>query len=354
MILPIEVIRKNILYLFLLTTVAGYSQKKINLATANTFIVEFEDKQYEEPIKIDFSGIIVKDFRFDTTKIGYTNRIPKKIVFNSGSSEGFTASLNQYFNNIFNPNSEKKLVIIIKNFWLRQDMAQEDKKNKIEEMSFDPATPGKCYANLEIFSQSGSNYKALLQIKNEFGLSSYKRMKLDAMFFVAFDSMISKVSAMNVEEVLSKKKDFTWADINNNYNKRFDLPVLATKETKRGVFMTFEDFRQNNTIHPNFKKREGKLTDELYNDGDDLITDFWGFFDGQDYYIKIGYSFFKMVRQNNTFDLMGAKKVTRETTYYNTYPAYANPNTPGTAIPVSRRVLDLKPLQLNMETGEVY
>ena len=91
-----------------------------------------------------------------------------------------------------------------------------------------------------------------------------------------------------------------------------------------------------------------KLVDDLYiieNNKEELLTDFWGYYDGKDYYIKSGYGFYKLTRQNNSWDIYGSKFIT-ETYSRISYGAVSIKSVAPTEVK--------KPLQLDMETGKLY
>jgi hypothetical protein len=325
-----------------------------DIASASPVTIDVDGEKYDGDVKIPFRDIIVKDYRFDTSKLGYIKNSVKKIVFNTPSSATFTSALNDYFSKSLDASSSKTLVIIVKTFWLQQgyDDALEDKKVKNNDIAQRDRS-GVCFTDFEIFVKEDTAYKALLKLDYEFPLRAYRRKRLDGAFFNCFDSLVQKISTMNIESTLAKKRIFSQAEIETNYSKRFQLPILEKQNSQRGVFLTFADFKQQKISHPDFTIRQGKLTDQVYA-GNDVLLQYWGFFDGKDYYIRIGYNFFRMVRQNNTFDLMGAKYISNS---YNTNPNsyYRNEPTIGASNGMRGSLhIELKPFQLDMETGEVY
>jgi hypothetical protein len=342
---------------YLLIGITSFSQSKTSLTGAASFKLDIAaDEKYNGTGKISFNQIIVRDYRFDSTKLGYSKS--RQIIFDSPSSQAFTSLLNSYYRNTFDTTADKTLVIILKSFWLQRGFYDINGNKKIN--NSDPVLDkekdesGVCIVDFEIFSLTQNNYKALLKFAYEFELSSYKRNKLDGSFFVAFDSMVTKIQSMNVDDVLSRKKSFNWTDLHDNYIKRFDIPVLKNNTPQRGVFMSFDDFKKNKTVYPDFAVNKSKITAQVYTtkNKDQLLTEYWGFFDGTDYYIKMGYNFFRMIRQNNTFDLLGPKKITGNSTYLQDRNPYGtNSYTPPL---FSSGVAEPRPLQLDMETGEVY
>jgi hypothetical protein len=334
-----------------------FGQKKIDLATAEPFILDLKGEVYMGSGKIPFKEIIVKDYRFDTTKYGYIRlRGTRKIVFDSNSSVAFSSVVNNHFKTQLDSSSDKSLIIVLKTYWLQQgtdDLYGDEKIQERGSIRSADEVPGShesgaCYASLDVFAGVNNMYRALLRLEDEFTGGRFRSGRLKELFFAPFDSVVRRVSSMDVDKVLSTKKNFALPELASNYTSRFDIPVLKSNATSRGVFLTFDDFKHNRVSHPEFVTREGALTDQLYigKNGDQLLVDYWGFFDGRDYYINIGLNFFKMVRQNNTFDLWGAKGITRSTNMWDY-------DTRSTLVTQSTRV-KLKPLQLDMSLGEVY
>lgn len=330
--------------------------KKFELPADFTITLDLAGKTTKKTGKLPFKNIVVKDYRFDTTKVGYF-KTRTQVVLNASPSMAFTTALNHYFRNLLDPASEKTLVIILKTFWLQQDYdVSEDEKAGIRSgyYSFFENKNAVCLADLEIFSQAGNELKALTKLDYEFDLSSYRKNNLDDVSLIAFDSAVMKIQSLNVDEVLGRKKIFTPDELHNGYTKRFQLPVLTAQPAK-AVFLSFEDFKQGKAGHADFRVKKGSLTDELYvksGNSETLLLDFWGFFDGTDYYIKLGHNFFKLLRQNNTFDFMGAKNLTRYSSNYDTYAGGSM--SPSGRMTIVQTKLDLKPFQLDMESGEFY
>lgn len=342
--------------LFLGITVMAFSQEKKNQLPADfTITLDLSGKKTKKTGRLPFKNIIVKDYRFDTTKIGYY-RTRTQIALNAPPSVAFTSSLNEYFHDLLDPASEKAMVIIVKTFWLQQEYDVTENNVGIKSGNFYfPSGNAVCVADFEVFSQTGNELRALLKLDYEFDLSSYRKSRLDEVSLIAFDSIAVKIQSMPVDEMLARKKVFTWEELDKAYTKRFDLPVLTTVSPPKGVFLTFDDFRQGKIGHSDFVFRKGSLTDELYvksGNSETLLLEFWGFFDGKDYYIRLGHNFFRLLRQNNTFDFMGAKNLTRYSSNFDNYSG-RGVNSNG-RLTITQTKLDLKPLQIDMQTGEVY
>lgn len=96
-----------------------------------------------------------------------------------------------------------------------------------------------------------------------------------------------------------------------------------------------------------FRLAKGKLTDQLYlieNGSETLLTEFWGFSDGINLFIKAGFNVYMAVRQQNSFEVYGGKYISN----------FQNNASQRDLIKINGIKVDRKILQLNMETGEFY
>jgi hypothetical protein len=146
--------------------------------------------------------------------------------------------------------------------------------------------------------------------------------------------------------MLGKRKKLQWSEINLQFKKRFDMPILLEDQPKKGIYYSFEDFRKNKPNDTSLRFREGNVSDELYvvsGEREQLVSDYWGFFDGSTLFIKAGFSAFKAVKQQNTFEIFGSLYVSN----------YHDNPTPG-GLNINSTSLDRKIMQVNMDTGEFY
>ena len=151
---------------------------------------------------------------------------------------------------------------------------------KIKPASVDLWETGVCIADFEIFAMTDTVYTPLIKIKDNFFSYPYTVYAIKDFLLLPFDSLFKKISSMDMEATLANKKNYTRAEIDSGYLKRFDLPALAEKKPEKGVFLTFEAFKQNQPVYPEFTLKTSKLSDEIYiasANGEELLTDFWGF-----------------------------------------------------------------------------
>ncbi len=353
------------LLLLLVAGMPALSQVKENLEVVNKSTVikgSFEGAAYSKSDRLPFREIIVFDKRYDTSKTGYMP-VSAKNYSRVEINQSWSSLLNSYFKKNLDSQSNKSLVIFIKSFWLQAGPPSQLVKSKVsKESGFAIGNPfsnergtlmGSCSAALDMFVQTDSTLQALFKLDTCFlNMSRYKKNKLDDVFFLPFDSLARKLQSTLIPEVVAKRKKLSWTEVHNYYNNRFSLPILSNTQINKGVFHRFEDFRLNNPSSAQFSFKNGKLTDELYivsGGQEQLITEYWGFFDGKDLYIQAGMSAFKAVRQNNTFEFYGSNQVS---TYFSS-----------TRTSIMQRPGDISFLssgmvktifQVNMDTGKVY
>lgn len=140
-------------------------------------------------------------------------------------------------------------------------------------------------------------------------------------------------------------------------NRRLQFPRFANDLMERGIYRTFADFLNNKPTKHEFTMEFGERSDEVFimeNGKPVVLTDFWGVCDGQKLFLKIGLNLFEMARQQNTYEIWGNKLPVQR--YYHHTPSTAD-GLPGAvvAIAFNKKIEKLnKPLQLNMETGNLY
>ena len=144
----------------------------------------------------------------------------------------------------------------------------------------------------------------------------------------------------------------------NYYDQRFKKPRIINNMLQRGVYLTFDDFLNNRLTAYKFSLEQDEESDYLYieeNGEEKLFTDFWGFSDGENLYIKLGFNFFKLTKDNNTYSFWGCRRAVHTTPSRNKnrvvrYMAFGN-----LANLRNAKLKNLlRPMQLDMETGKAY
>lgn len=345
----------GIIAAILFPAILCYSQDEPDLYSLQSFTPELKKEALPVQGKIPFRYVIVYDSRFDTTKLGYVFSAGwKKINFPNSCAEALENMLNEYYKPVLDPTSAMTLVVFLKTYWLQSGGVQavEEDYDVAHNPEFFYDKSGVCFADIDVFACSNNEYRALTRIKSEFIDAPYKGARLARFIVAPFDSLAKKLISSDIPALLSKKNPFTLAQITANYRKRFDLPVINNPEPAKGVYLSYQDFITRKPSYSSFIVKEGKISDELYiteGGGESILPDYWGYCDGRDYYIKLGFNAFKLYRQHKTWDLYGNRWVSLYSTTNNV--AFGNNN-----LMFNKRNKHIyrRPLQLNPETGKVY
>jgi hypothetical protein len=85
-------------------------------------------------------------------------------------------------------------------------------------------------------------------------------------------------------------------EVEKSNNNRFQVPVLNNTGFKRGVYLTFKEFKNNDPAYTDFTVQKSELTDELYtkdSTGKETLTrNVWGYCDGVNIFMRSADNFF--------------------------------------------------------------
>jgi hypothetical protein len=336
-------------------SVSLYGQKRDDnwrIEEAGTTSPSFENITYYKKQVLPFRDIIVLDKRYDSSKAGYANVLAGRSKYSRiVPKQSWSVIINNYFKKNLDPASSQSLVFIIRSFWIQRGAIEELTSKKVVTKAAFGSTDfgGNCKAAIDVYVQTDSSLQPLFQVDTSFIslISNFNKNTVENFFFLPFDSVARKIATLKIEEVISRKRKLSWKEVNDHYSSRLNFPVLTEQSINKGIYFTFNDFKNNKPYATSIRFREGKLTDELYiteNGKEELVVNYWGFCDNEgNLYIKSGFNAFKAIRQQNTFELYGAKYVSN----YHNNPAQGD-------IRISSYSLDEKILQVNMDNGKLF
>lgn len=320
----------------------------------NREMIEINPHPFEYNKKLPFSHIEVIDSRFDTTKIGYIARSSssfKKCTVAPSFSAGIQNSLNASLKPDFDSTGNRSLLIVIKNFWLKEVLIKEQ------------STPGcECMVRLELYLKADGTYFPIVRIDTVLKYALSLRNNISELVVLPFRQSLERLEHVNFDKVASSK-NVTWADIEKFNEKRFQQPLYSAK-LQKGIYLTFADFLQNRLDTRPFEIQFGKLTDELYlvdNEGKKAFTEFWAFCDGNKLYINSGFNFYELTRAGRGFEFWGNSEViipeypsqfsARDVSAGSIAQGLGNYGMQKLLAPKSNH---LRPFQVNMENGKTY
>jgi|GEM_PF-504522 len=344
----------------------------------------------EKLVLSGFSNILVIDARADTGRVGF---MQKKIVDpisgvlnNAANSQeeqkintrptfiklvsGVRSQTEQFAKNYlsFSANSAAPSVLmVIKKLWLSDELNLDEKRQGGLPVysSKDVWTSG-ADVNFEFYLKEGVNYYPLYRydsvISKAMTISEYGPQFIQ----LAFQLSLEKMKQMDTKiATLKLRRKFSLEEIAKHNEDAFNLPVLKDAVQKEGVYMSFEEFKNNLPSQTQYEIKKDKLIDAIYikqpNGNDYLARDIWGYCDGTHLYIKSADNFFLLQRYANAFYVYGAKRIMVEDDSNMMY--YSNPGSigggywapsPDYTFKGPKRAIKLQPFQLDWETGKLY
>lgn len=365
---------RTILLIFysILLTSQCISQVQTNpLSSKDSIRVSLKKMVSDKFPGIALKNVVVFDARPETGSVGYSNldyQIVQKYFFKSTAEK----ELSDWFNNYLQTNQQDKngLTLLInikklrvsKNVFLQKSLQSRDTLIK---KSIGQGVVEK----IEFFLQQDSFFIPLYRFDSAISITG--KLPKDAGSFITTALTLSVASFLNMTSGIkpANKRKLLLEDIVRSNNQINDLPVNKETTLKRGIYKTFEEFKMNTPSITEYELRKGSSGAVFINENGSLyeVKDIWGFCDGNDYYIRAGNSYSKLIRTENSFYFSGRKitavkpdKVNPEllnfgfsildmglfggnfdptTKYYSDKPAYDV---------VQRHY------QLDMETGEFY
>lgn len=302
------------------------------------------------------SSIIVHDVRPDTTIIGQLIVPPsaaKFITLRNGS-----ATIRQYYSSLLEKGAGTgPLHCFIKRLQLTDNLPLDWKEVKsLGEKPYRQQKSG-CFLTAEFYLEDNSGYIPLYRFDTLVSGIHPLQLKGDEYLKDAITFSLRKAGTTNWENVRGKSR-LSIQQIDSFNAARFLIPAL-TQAPVKGVYLSFDDFKNNRPKDIAFEIEKEKTQDVLYaikDGGKEEMPGVWGYSDGRNRYIQSSGFFFKLNRRGNGYMLYGLKyykEKTLEVPVVTPYPGGAGGVIAGMA--TYRHLGALKELfQLDPETGDIF
>ncbi|MHA4812091.1 hypothetical protein ACX0G9_28610 [Flavitalea flava] len=330
-------LKRSILILFCLANLF-YSRSQVNFSAYKPIVLTLkvppkEKAGYSTPF---FNHFQVMDERPDTARVGVhansrTTSHPKnrQWVFPQGLSRevetflnaGFTASQTEY-----------SALIVVRAFWIA------DANYIREEMLKDPekrADRIRIRLKAEIYVVKDSNYMPLfrfdsLQVTSK---NSYWNLDTDVSQYLAeILGELADSSAFLAAQKINKLRHLTLDDIRRFNQTRFQAPICRDSQLVKGVYTSFQEFRNNDPLIRDFEIHTEKKKQYLYLKDGEGHTNYshtaWGYCDGKTVYIMRDGALRPTCKEGNSFYLFGNASLTAKEYGY----VYNDPNNGRTVI----------------------
>lgn len=342
-----KLITLSVLLLFVLSDKSVIGQVT-NVFDAPYKYIDVKNEQYTGSKKFNFSRFIIIDARPDPSKIGLylqKNLIQQREVHRLDYKNGITTDVTNFLLNYYKhafAETGDSILIVIRKAWV----SQYDTTLSLGNRFIGSGTIFLTKLKLELYLKNTEYYYPISRVDTSF-ITTVKRSVNDFGYEIT-DAIINSCDylfSLNTPSILKKKK-YTLEQINQFNSKSFDHPILHTAKYKKGVYLTFTEFLNNDPSLDYTDINKNKYGDVLYlNDGNGkeyASNRFWGYSDGESPYIISGKNFFKLVRIQNTFEFYGIKNL-RERFNYS-----------GNVVQKRKPALDMCIYQVDIETGETY
>ena len=366
---------KYLLFFGLLVPVSTFAQRDIlNPDQLGTKQVKLEaQKIAPAEIKLPFKSIKIIDSRFDTSKIGYVpttdilagkRKAFKKMVLHGGNANAIEQYYNEYYAGSFAAN-DFELLIVMKRFWFAGEEKSNDKRI---ELSNSFGTNNNVYCKWEYYLGKNGQYLPVKRvdtvIRNTEEVSKYIDDEFSeknlSFFKFALKSLIEILDYSNAIKQFDSQPKKTLADI-TEFNRKMNLiTVLQDSGFKKGVYLSFEEFKKNQPSITDFQEKKmhyGKMNinTEIYLEtmNGETISNYWGFSNGKEFrYGMLGNE--KIFRVHNTFCFF-----IKVVGYYITqggnkiYGPPVEDYSPANSLSKDNYQIWV-PFQIDMETGQIY
>lgn len=315
-----------------------------------------------------FSDIIVEDNRFDTNTLGFMHKgsvDPKSVI---KFKNGFTSEIRNYLiTSIDHPVSgytvSYKLIGVVKKLWLSDEIFNEEDERYLPDTKLRKSG---IIFRIEFLAEREGLYTPLYRfdttITGDKNIYQHGNSYIEKVLMLS----LSKLGSFTENQINQIKSKYSWEEIEQYNQQRFNLPVL-TGTLSKGVYLTFEEFKNNKPSIIDFVIKPDKKNDDIYIKDEQgkemLMRDLYGYSDGKDIFISSAGNFFRLYRSGNSFNIFGVKslkKVRSANIAENAVaglglaavrwsPAYLGKSHSG-----YNYKLRPAPFQLDMETGNIY
>lgn len=352
----------------------------------NKLEISLEKMVCEKPFSGRFHSVQVIDARDDTIAVGFYSVSREEAVkyrveagasgkkentdawsrvyhFSPSLKNGLTGWMNEYLQCRSNDSISNKLLVVVKKLWL----SFQAEKARFDNTNISSAIDGwdaGVLCKLEFYLERDSVFYPLYRIDSVFTfkdlLYDYAGMRFvdngPTFLTIALTSSLDRLYGVKPEDIIGKRRKLTFAEIQQEYSRKKDMPLLHASVLNRGVYTSYDEFKNNAPSIKEYEFKEGAMGDILFvKEGTQEYPtrNVWGYCDGSSIFINSGDKYSKLIRQSDAFYFYGIKEIARRSKirFIRASPLnYASNG--GEKKSVYKK--NLKYFILDMETGEVY
>ena len=269
-----------------------------------------------------FSYFEVIDERPDTTRIGVHGNLPmhshefdRQLVFPGSATQELGRYLNRHFTH---PDAPDTVLVVLRQLWLSDTDPYLAATNPYRPASYSERT-GNTHIRLkaEVYVCRDHHYLPLLRIDTlqATGNVTYNSVKCT---YVSWEKDLALLlgdltenAALAAASKESSGKWITRDDIRRFNQSRFNIPIFNTPALTRGVYASFEEFRDNAPSIQDFEVKTDNGGLAIYlksSDGGSYYThNAWGYCDGRQIFLMRGGLLQPLRKAGNSFCFYGTE-----------------------------------------------
>jgi hypothetical protein len=160
---------------------------------------------------------------------------------------------------------------------------------------------------------------------------------------------------------LNSRQAITQAQV-DAYYRQYAMDA-ASYQPMRGVYLSFDDFKDHKPAYTDFEIRFEAVADVVYiKDTDGQYypkKNIWGISDGEKIFIRMGHNYFPLYNQQNTWEFYGSAAI--ETRFFR-MPSLSGSGAPMAMTTVSaaqftnyeKQLVNMRAFQVDIENGKFY
>ena len=251
-----------------------------------------------------YGHIMVKDNRADKSKMGYVLTDSKKnklqrIVF---PKEG-ESYINKQFNQAILPMGNKDTVLILLyDIWFNETKTEATEAHKL--LFGLEKLVSSCHLNADIFLQKDNRF---IFVGNSDSIIFKKGEWLPNNCDKLLEKSVS-VLLKKTDTVLYQQNEtavtFNKYQLDSILKNRAGYPILKAVKPAKGLYFTFDDFRNNKPADIDFTV-VSDISRRISYPGMIKEDTLWGYSDGENIYMHIAHGFYLLNRAQNTYEVAG-------------------------------------------------
>ncbi len=277
--------------------------------------VKFSASKNPAPLSIPFRSLTVIDQRNDTVISGFC-KVERYGLVKDGYfifKDGTSREIEKYLNRQIKPDSlsHYELLFVIRKLWISKETENDEigDADRRKQRQFLPGVKG----IFEFYAHKGTEFIPLYRFDTS--ISDHRKITSIGSKLVEQILTLSMNELMNTKidnKILSGRK-IDWKEVDHYSSFLKNFPPLYLSEYVPGVYLTFEEFKNNKPSIKEYQVIKKENTEILYvkdeNGNDYLIRKIWGFSDGRNVYIKSADMYFRLEKFNHNFYTFAAKKI---------------------------------------------